>query len=83
MPHRSVIVVLVLLAACSRQAPQPVSWYVDHASEREAKVSWCRDDAERQRSADCENALEAKRRLQVGSQKDLPPIDWAASAPKP
>ena len=35
---------------------------------------------ERQRSPDCMNAAEAKRRSLMGSQKNLAPIDWAASS---
>jgi hypothetical protein len=82
---KSVLVAVVGLAALAagcakheRQA-QSVSWYLQHAPEARAKALWCVDDAERQRTADCANAIEAKRRLQVGSQQALAPIDWGAA----
>jgi hypothetical protein len=76
---------LVALAGCGKNEDlaHPVSWYEQHGTERDAKVVWCTDDAERQRAPDCMNAAEAKRRSLVGSQKDLKPIDWAASQAKP
>ena len=76
---------LMLVAGCGKneEPAQPVSWYEQHVTERNAKVAWCTDDAQRQRTADCMNAVEAKRRSLVGSQKDLAPIDWAASQAKP
>ena len=75
-----------LAAGCAKQEEEtrPVSWYLQHEPERQAKALWCVDDAERQRTADCANAIEAKRRLQVGSQKALAPIDWGtAKEPQP
>ena len=76
---------LVVLAGCGKNEDpaHPVSWYEQHGVDRDAKVAWCADDAQRQRTPDCMNAAEAKRRLAVGSQKDLKPIDWAASQAKP
>jgi hypothetical protein len=76
---------LAALAGCGRNEDlaHPVSWYEQHGAERDAKVTWCVDDAERQRTPDCMNAAEAKRRSLVGSQKELKPIDWAASQAKP
>jgi hypothetical protein len=82
---KSVLFTMVGLAAlaagCAKndEAVRPVSWYLQHEPEARAKVVWCIDDAERQRTADCANAIEAKRRLQVGSQKALAPIDWGAA----
>ena len=49
----------------------------------QAKVAWCVDDAERQRTPDCLNAAEAKRRSLLGSQKNLAPIDWGPNPTKP
>ena len=87
MPKRTLVSVLCLMAAagCGKNADtvHPVSWYLQHDTERQAKVAWCVDDAQRQRSPDCMNAAEAKRRLAVGSQKSLAPIDWGASTAKP
>ena len=76
---------LIILAGCGQkqESAHPVSWYEQHAKERDAKVAWCGDEAQRQHMPDCENAAEAKRRSLVGSQKDLKPIDWGASAAKP
>ena len=76
---------LLTVAGCGKNEDlaRPVSWYEQHGTERDAKVAWCVDDAERQRTPDCMNAAEAKRRSLVGAQKDLKPIDWAASQAKP
>ena len=79
------MVALVAIASCGKneEPVHPVSWYVEHATELQAKVTWCADDATRQRALDCMNAMEAKRRSLVGSQKNLAPIDWGASQAKP
>jgi hypothetical protein len=79
------LVVLIAVGGCGKndELVHPVSWYLEHAAERDAKTAWCADDAQRQRSPDCMNAMEAKRRALVGSQKDLKPIDWGASQAKP
>ena len=76
---------LLTIAGCGKNEDlaRPVSWYEQHGTERDAKVAWCVDDAQRQRTPDCMNAAEAKRRSLVGAQKDLKPIDWAASQAKP
>ena len=76
---------LLTVAGCGKNEDlaRPVSWYEQHGTERDAKVAWCVDDAQRQRTPDCMNAAEAKRRSLVGAQKDLKPIDWAASQAKP
>ena len=79
------VVWLMAATGCGKNedTAHPVSWYLQHDAEMQAKVAWCVDDAERQRTADCMNAAEAKRRLAVGSQKSLAPIDWGASTAKP
>ena len=76
---------LLTVAGCGKNEDlaRPVSWYEQHGTERDAKVAWCVDDSQRQRTPDCMNAAEAKRRSLVGAQKDLKPIDWAASQAKP
>ncbi len=72
---------LLILSACAQsEPPHEVSWYSAHREATESKVLWCKDSADRQRSVDCANAEEAKRRLMVGSQKDLAPIDWNAAS---
>lgn len=87
MATRMLLTVIGLMAAagCSKNEDtgHPVSWYLQHATEMRAKVAWCVDDAERQQMPDCLNAAEARRRSLMGSQKDLAPIDWAASTAKP
>lgn len=66
-----------LLFGCSKPEPSPtVSWYLEHPDAMKGKVAWCADDAERRSSADCQNALEANGRKQLGRMKDLPPINW-------
>jgi hypothetical protein len=76
---------LIAIAGCGKneEPAHPVSWYGEHATEMQEKVTWCMDDAARQRMPDCLNAMEAERRSLVGSQKNLAPIDWAASQAKP
>jgi hypothetical protein len=87
--ERSALISLVWLAAlaagCAKRDEEahPVSWYLQHESLIQAKSLWCLDDEQRQRTADCMNAMEAKRRLQVGSQKTLAPIDWGAAKTTP
>jgi hypothetical protein len=87
MPKRTLVTVIWLMAAtgCGKHedTAHPVSWYLQHDTEMQAKVAWCVDDAERQHTPDCMNAAEAKRRSLMGSQKSLAPIDWGASAAKP
>jgi hypothetical protein len=75
----------LLAAGCGQheEAEHPVSWYLEHRADMEAKALWCVDDAERQRTPDCQNATEAKRRSLVGSQKSLAPIDWGETKTKP
>jgi hypothetical protein len=79
------VVCLMTVAGCGKneETVHPVSWYLQHDTEMQAKVAWCVDDATRQRTPDCMNAAEAKRRSLMGSQKSLAPIDWGASAAKP
>jgi hypothetical protein len=79
------VVWLIAAAGCgkSEDTVHPVSWYLQHDTEMKAKAAWCVDDAERRRTADCQNAAEAKRRSLMGSQKNLAPIDWGASTAKP
>jgi hypothetical protein len=87
MTTRTLVTVVWLIAAtgCGKneETARPVSWYQQHDAEMQAKVAWCVDDAERQRTPDCMNAAEAKRRSLMGSQKSLAPIDWGASTAKP
>jgi hypothetical protein len=59
-----------------------VSWYLEHPEDMKAKFTWCSDDAERQRTDDCKNASQAKVKAQVGSQKDLAPLDWNSTGAK-
>ena len=87
MLRRSVVTGVWLIAAAgcgqNEKVAHPVSWYLQHDTERQVKVAWCVDDAERQRTPDCANAAEAKRRSLLGSQKSLAPIDWGAAKTKP
>jgi hypothetical protein len=87
MVRPTLVTVMWLVAAtgCGKNedTAHPVSWYQQHDAEMQAKVAWCVDDAERQRTPDCMNAAEAKRRSLMGSQKSLAPIDGGASKAKP
>jgi hypothetical protein len=84
-PTLIAVVGSLLVAGCGQheEAEHPVSWYLEHRADMEAKAVWCVDDAERQRTPDCQNATEAKRRSLVGSQKSLAPIDWGETKTKP
>ena len=76
-----VALALGTLSACApTEQPHEVSWYVANLQAADSKIAWCKDSAERERSVDCQNAHEAKRRSMVGSQKNLPPIDWNAAS---
>lgn len=79
------VVWLMVATGCGKNEDtiHPVSWYLQHDTEMQAKVAWCVDDADRQHTPDCLNAAEAKRRSLMGSQKSLAPIDWGASTAKP
>jgi hypothetical protein len=79
------VVWLMVATGCGKNEDtiHPVSWYLQHDTEMQAKVAWCVDDAERPHTPDCLNAAEAKRRSLMGSQKSLAPIDWGASTAKP
>ena len=69
------------LAACAPSEPlHDVSWYMANAEATNSKITWCKISAERERIMDCQNAHEAKRRLLVGSQQKLSPLDWAAAS---
>jgi hypothetical protein len=87
MVRQTLVTVVWLMAAtgCGKNEDtgHPVSWYQQHDAEMQAKVAWCVDDADRQRTPDCLNAAEAKRRSLMGSQKNLAPVDWGASTAKP
>jgi hypothetical protein len=74
---------LILVSACKpREPPHDVAWYLTHPDATMSKVKWCTDSEDRRITGDCQNALQAEARLSVGSQRELPPLDWnAASAP--
>jgi hypothetical protein len=74
-----------LLSGCAKapEPGQPVSWYLEHTEERQAKVTWCADDMQRKDTPDCRNALEANQRKAMGSMKDAPPLDWNKPESKP
>ena len=74
---------VVFLVGCSRppEPPQTISWYLEHPDAMKAKVTWCAEDFGRAKSDDCQNALAANGRQQMGTMKELPPIDWNAPDP--
>ncbi len=76
---------LIAATGCAKKedAEHPVSWYQQHDTVMQATVARCMDDAVRQRTPDCLNAAEAKRRSLVGSQQSLAPIDWGAAKTTP
>jgi hypothetical protein len=54
---------LSILSACGRDPDHPAQtkdWYVQHDSERVARVSECNNDAAQKVTPDCQNALTAQ-----------------------
>ena len=66
------------LAGCSKpaDAPQTVSWYGEHKTERETKVKWCSDDVTRAVTADCSNALKAQQHARLTAPGSLDSIKF-------
>jgi hypothetical protein len=71
---------VAFLVGCSKppEPAQTISWYLEHPDAMKAKVTGCAEDLARAKSDDCQNALAANGRKQMGTMKDLPPIDWNA-----
>lgn len=42
------------------EEPGTVSWYINHPLERQEKLNWCQQSADRQATVDCQNAVSAK-----------------------
>jgi predicted small lipoprotein YifL len=57
------------LGGCGQQQPleppHSVSWYMAHQAERVSKQRWCAEDAGRQGSPDCINAVEADQKVMM------------------
>jgi hypothetical protein len=70
---------LLLIAACSPEAPEPtntVSYYREHPEERKAMMARCSDDPGGMgQTANCINAKQATATEDIGSFKDLPPMN--------
>lgn len=63
----SILLLSVCLTGC--KPTHDVDWYKSHEAERNAKVSECRSQAEDNQDADCKNAIQAKRSLQLHGSK--------------
>src|SRR5687767_13945569 len=76
------IVVTVGAAVSCAPAPDPgntVTYYREHAEERDAALKRCADDPGSLRhQPDCVNAREAARLEGVGSLRELPPMELPA-----
>ena len=76
------IVVTVGAAVSCAPAPDPantVSYYREHADERDAALKRCADDpGSLGKQPDCVNAREASRLEGIGSLRELPPLDLPA-----
>ena len=87
MRARTLVVVfwLVTVAGCGKHEDlaQPVSWYEQRGTERDAKVAWCGDDSQRQRTPDCMNAAEARAGwwLAPGRSATTPKVEPTTSTP--
>jgi hypothetical protein len=73
--------IVVTVSAAVSCAPAPdqansVTYYREHADEREAALKICADDpGSLSQQADCVNAREAARLEGIGSQRELPPLN--------
>jgi hypothetical protein len=81
---RKCLGIVVTVGAAVSCAPAPdransVSYYREHADERQATLKRCADDpGSLGRQPDCVNAQEAERMEGIGSQRELPPLDLQA-----
>ena len=81
---RSCLGIVVTVGAAVSCAPAPdqantVTYYREHAAERDAQLENCVDDpGSLSHQPDCVNAREAARLKGIGSQRDLPPLDLPA-----
>lgn len=81
---RTCLGIVVTVGAAVSCAPAPeqattVTYYREHADERDAQIKKCADDpGSRGNQPDCVNAREAARLEGIGSQRDLPPMDLPA-----
>ena len=86
MRTRAGLLWLVVLAGCGKNEDpaHPVSWYEQHGVDRDAKVAWCADDAQRQRTPDCMNATTPRPEeatATVGVPKARPSLGNVTGAP--
>lgn len=81
---RNCLGIVVTVGAAVSCAPVPdrantVTYYREHAEEREALLARCADDpGSAGHMPDCANAREAERLEGIGSQRELPPLDLQA-----
>ena len=78
---RNCLGIVVTVSAAVSCAPAPdrantVTYYREHAAERETLLKVCADDpGSIGHQADCVNAREAARLEGIGTQRELPPLD--------
>jgi hypothetical protein len=78
---RNCLGIVVTVSAAVSCAPAPdqantVTFYREHADERESVLKRCADDpGSLGKQPDCVNAREAARLEGIGSQRELPPLD--------
>jgi hypothetical protein len=81
---RTCLGIVVTVGAAVSCAPAPdrantVTYYREHAEERDATLKRCADDPGALRhQPDCVNAREAARVEGIGSQRELPPLNLPA-----
>lgn len=49
----------VVLSGCGEEEVKTESYYVEHKAERIEKVSWCKESADRRKTVNCQNAINA------------------------
>lgn len=66
---KKLIFPLFILALTGCDSEHSVDWYKEHNSEREAKITECRNDAAERAKPDCQNAIQAEQDLKVLGKK--------------
>jgi len=61
MKYLALLTVIFSLTACNSE--HTVDWYKQHEKERKERVKECRNDAAKEATADCQNAIKADQQV--------------------
>lgn len=74
----SVLVAGSLLSGCFDEEAKTVDWWKDHDAERSEFVAECRNDAQKEATANCQNAIKADLQIKLvgkeGQEDESPSI---------